>query len=129
MGEAHVLLDRFLAQGTKHHNTPSLIKTFRHKGLQGFFEAVMTRMPLAPRERPSGESGDITITEAAVKLRVNRVTHSRVVSGSAGVSADMPYQFAQAFNTSAEMWAGMQMEYDLYPPGKLKRPKIERLAG
>ena len=30
--------------------------------------------------------------------------------------------------TSADMWAGMQMQYDLYQAGKVKRPKIERLA-
>jgi plasmid maintenance system antidote protein VapI len=27
-----------------------------------------------------------------------------------------------------EMWAGMQMQYDLHQAGKLKRPKIERMA-
>ena len=46
--------------------------------------------------------GDITITEAAVKLGVNRVTLSRVVSGASGISADMAYRLAQAFGTSAE---------------------------
>ena len=72
--------------------------------------------------------GEITITEAAVKLGVNRVTLSRVVSGASGISADMAYRLAQAFGTSAEMWAGMQMQFDLYQASKLKRPKIERMA-
>jgi addiction module HigA family antidote len=72
--------------------------------------------------------GDITVTDAAVKLGVNRVTLSRVVTGSAGVSADMAYRLGEAFGTSPELWAGMQLQYDLYQAGKLKRPRIERLA-
>jgi addiction module HigA family antidote len=72
--------------------------------------------------------GDISVTEAAAKLGVNRVTLSRVVTGSSGVSADMAYRLGSAFGTSPEMWAGMQLQYDLYQASKLKRPKIERIA-
>jgi addiction module HigA family antidote len=72
--------------------------------------------------------GEVTVTEAAVKLGVNRVTLSRVVTQSAGISADMAFRLAQAFGTSPELWAGMQMQYDLYQAGKVKRPKIERLV-
>lgn len=39
----------------------------------------------------------------------------------------MAYRLAKAFGTSVEMWAGMQMQYDLFQASKLKRPKIERL--
>ena len=89
-----------------------MIKTFRHNSLQRFFEAVMTRMhnPPHPGEVLREYLGDTTITEATVKLGVNRVTLSRVVSGASGVSAVMAYSLAQAFGTSAEMWAGMQMQ-------------------
>jgi len=69
-----------------------------------------------------------TITDAAVKLGVNRVTLARVVSGASGISADMGFRLAQAFGTSAEMWGGMQMQYDLCQAGKLKLPKIERMT-
>lgn len=68
--------------------------------------------------------GAITVTEAAVKLGVNRVTLSRVVTGSAGISADMAYRLGEAFGTSPELWAGMQLQYDLYQAGKLTRPRI-----
>jgi addiction module HigA family antidote len=106
-----------------------MIKTFRHHNLQRFFETVKTRMhkPPHPGEVLRTYLGDITITEAAVK-QVNRVTLSRLASGASGISADMAYRLAQAFGTSAEMWAGMQMQYALYQAGKVKRPKIERLA-
>lgn len=63
-----------------------------------------------------------------MKLGVNRVTLSRVVTGSSGVFADMAYRLAEAFGTSPELLAGMQLPYDLYQAGKVKRPRIERLA-
>ena len=90
----------------------------------------MTRMhnPPHPGEIIREYLGDITVTEAASKLGVNRVTLSRVVTGSSGVSADMAYRLGEAFGTSPELWAGMQLQYDLYQAGKLKRPRIERLA-
>lgn len=90
----------------------------------------MTRMhnPPHPGEVLREYLGDITVTEAAVKLGVNRVTLSRVVTGSAGVSADMAFRLGEAFGTSPEFWAGMQLQYDLYQASKLKRPRIERLA-
>ena len=72
--------------------------------------------------------GDITVTQAALKMGVNRVTLSRIISGSAGISADMAYRLASAFGTSPELWAGMQLQYDLFVDSKLKRPKIQRLA-
>ncbi len=90
----------------------------------------MTRMynPPHPGEVLREYLGDISITEAAVKLGINRVTLSRVVTCASGISADMAYRLAAAFSTSPELWAGMQLQYDLYQAGKVKRPKIERLA-
>ena len=90
----------------------------------------MTRMhnPPHPGEVLRDYLGDSTVTEAAMKLGVNRVTLSRVVSGAAGVSGDMAYRLAAALGTSPELWAGMQLQYDLYQAGKLPRPRIERLA-
>lgn len=90
----------------------------------------MTRMhnPPHPGEVLREYLADISVTEAALKLGINRVTLSRVVTGASGVSADMAYRLADAFGTSPELWAGMQLQYDLYQAGKVKRPKIEKLA-
>jgi antitoxin HigA-1 len=90
----------------------------------------MTRMhnPPHPGEVLREYLGDVTVTDAAARLGVNRVTLSRVVSGSAGISADMAHRLGQAFGTSPELWAGMQLQYDLYQAGKLRRPRIQRLA-
>jgi addiction module HigA family antidote len=90
----------------------------------------MTRMhnPPHPGEVLREYLGHITVTDAAAKLGVNRVTLSRVVSGSSGISADMAYRLGAAFGTSPELWAGMQLQYDLYQAGKVPRPRSERLA-
>ena len=90
----------------------------------------MTRMhnPPHPGDVLREYLGDVTVTEPAVKLGVNRVTLSRVVTGAAGICADMAYRLAEAFGTSPELWAGMQLQYDLYQDGKVKRSGIERLA-
>lgn len=90
----------------------------------------MTRMhnPPHPGEVLREYLGDVTVTEAASRLGVSRVTLQRVVTGAAGVSPDMAYRLSAAFGTSPELWAGMQLQYDLYHAGKVKRPAIERIA-
>ena len=40
----------------------------------------------------------------------------------------MACRLAEAFGTSPELWAGMQLQHDLYLAGKVQRPKIERMA-
>jgi len=72
--------------------------------------------------------GAVTVTDAAMKLHVTRAALSRVLNGSAGVSADMALRLADALGTSPELWAGMQLQFDLYKAGLKKRPKVERLA-
>ena len=90
----------------------------------------MTRMhdPPQPGKVLREYLGNITVTEAALKLGVTRVTLSRLAAGAAGVSADMAYLLGATFGTSPELWAGMQLQYDLYQARKIKRPKIERLT-
>ena len=88
----------------------------------------MARMhnPPHPGEVLQEYLGDITLTVAAKRLGVNRRTLSRVITRSSGITPDMAYRFGDAFGTSPELWAGMQLQYDLYQAGKVKRPKIER---
>jgi antitoxin HigA-1 len=90
----------------------------------------MTRMqnPPHPGEILREYLGDISVTQAAVKLGVNRQALYSLVAGASGVSADMAYRLADAFGTSPELWAGMQLQYDLYQAGKVKRPKIKKFA-
>ncbi len=90
----------------------------------------MTRMhnPPHPGEVLRDYLGEMSVTEAAARIGVGRVTLQRLVSGASGVSPDMAYRLAAAFGTSPELWAGMQMQYDLFQASKLERPNIERFA-
>ena len=90
----------------------------------------MTRMHNPPHPGPVLREylDAMTVTDAAARLGVARVTLQRIVNGAAGVSPDMAYRLGAAFGTSPELWAGMQMQYDLYQAGKLQRPKIQRIA-
>lgn len=90
----------------------------------------MTRMhnPPHPGEVLREYLGGVTVTDAAVKLHVTRATLSRILNGSAGISADMALRLGEALGTSPELWAGMQLQYDLYQAEQKKRPKVERLA-
>ncbi len=59
-----------------------------------------------------------------------RVALSRVLTGKAGISADMAVRLSAALGTSAESWLHMQANYDLWHAEKsLKRQvaKIEPL--
>ncbi len=90
----------------------------------------MTRMhnPPHPGEVLREYLGEMTVTSAARQLGVGRVTLQRIVNGAAGISPDMAYRLGAAFGTSAELWAGMQLQFDLYQASKMRRPKIERFA-
>jgi len=90
----------------------------------------MTRMhnPPHPGEVLREYLGEVTVTDAAAKLHITRAALSRILNGSAGISADMALRLGDALGTSPELWAGMQLQYDLYQAEQKKRPKVERLA-
>lgn len=84
--------------------------------------------PAHPGEVLREYLADATVTDAARQLGVNRVTLTRILTGHSGISTDMAYRLASAFGTSPELWAGMQMQYDLYQASKIKRPSIPRFV-
>ena len=62
--------------------------------------------------------GDLSVTEAAARLGVTRTALSRILNGSAGISADMALRLRDALGTSAEMWINAQAQYDLWQAEK-----------
>ena len=74
----------------------------------------------------SSEGGGLTVTEFAKRLGISRVALSRVVNGSAAVSAELATRLAAFLGTSAESWLNMQAAYDLWQARKNPRPKIKR---
>ncbi len=56
----------------------------------------------------------LSITEAALKLGVTRKTLSAIINERSGISPVMALRLARAFNTTPDLWVGMQAQYDLW---------------
>ena len=70
---------------------------------------------------------DVSVTAAAMHLGVTRAALSRILNGSAGISAEMALSLSEALGTSPELWIGMQSQYDLWQASKNRRRKVVRL--
>ena len=70
----------------------------------------------------------VSVTNAARHLGVTRVALSRILNGSAGISADMALRLSDALGTSPDLWSGMQAQYDLWQASRKKRKKVGRLV-
>lgn len=71
--------------------------------------------------------GDMPVSAAAENLHVTRVTLSRLLNGTAGISATMALRLAAALGTSPELWMNMQSQYDLWQASRRKQPQVRRL--
>ena len=72
--------------------------------------------------------GDVTVTSAAEQLRVTRATLSRILNGSAAISAEMALRLSEALGTSPDLWIGMQAKYDLWQASRKRRQRIRKLV-
>lgn len=81
--------------------------------------------PPHPGELVREAMGDTDVTEFAVQLGVSRVTLSRLLNGKAGISAQMALSLADVLKSSAEMWMGMQSQFDLWQ-ARVARKKMKR---
>jgi antitoxin HigA-1 len=74
----------------------------------------------------------LTVTAAAAGLGVARKTLSEILNGRSGISPEMALRLARAFGSSAEIWLGLQMDYDLAQAqkkaGKIKVQNLRRAA-
>jgi len=70
------------------------------------------------------DNTNLTISDAAKKLHVGRVTLSKIINGHSGISPEMAVRLSLALNTSSQMWLNMQMIYDLWIAEK-KRKKLK----
>lgn len=55
----------------------------------------------------------LSVSEAAARLGVARVTLSRVLNGHAGISPNLALRLESAGVSTARTWLAMQMNYDL----------------
>jgi addiction module HigA family antidote len=55
----------------------------------------------------------LSVTDAAKSLGVSRNALSELVNERRGISPEMAIRLAKAFGSSAAVWAGMQLDYDM----------------
>jgi antitoxin HigA-1 len=55
----------------------------------------------------------LSVTAAAKQLGVSRVALSEIVNERRGISPEMAIRLSKAFGSKPEVWAGLQMQYDL----------------
>jgi len=71
----------------------------------------------------------LSVAEGAKALGVTRQAMSKLVSGKAGISAEMAIRLEKAFGGKAETWLPMQSAYDLAQAekhaGKIKVRRIK----
>ncbi len=71
----------------------------------------------------------VTVTALAEAAGVTRKAMSELVNGKSGVSPEMAIRLSKMFNTTPELWLGMQMNHDLWVVKKKSaRIKVKRLA-
>jgi addiction module HigA family antidote len=71
---------------------------------------------------PSG----LTANQLALSLRIpaNRIT--AIIAGKRGITADTALRLARYFGTSAEVWMGLQADYDVQTERDRNGAEIER---
>jgi addiction module HigA family antidote len=77
-----------------------------------------------------GKDGlNVTITQAAEALGVNRTTLSRLINGKANVSAEMAMRLSKAFGSTTGFWLRLQLNYDIAQIEKRSSSiKVKRVA-
>ncbi|MGH8962108.1 MAG: HigA family addiction module antitoxin [Jatrophihabitantaceae bacterium] len=70
----------------------------------------------------------LSLTEAAERLGVSRVTLSRVVNEHAAISPKLAVRLEAAGASSARSWLALQLAYDLAHERAGDAPKVKRLV-
>ena len=75
----------------------------------------------------------LTVTDAARQLGVTRTALSRVLNGRAGISPDMARRIEAWLGVErggrADIWLGMQMDYDLWRARQRPLPIVQKAPG
>jgi addiction module HigA family antidote len=70
----------------------------------------------------------LSVTEAAKALGVTRQALNNIVNGKSGISPEMAIRLDKAFGGGAEVWLGLQLDYDLVQARKHERDiKVRRI--
>jgi addiction module HigA family antidote len=69
----------------------------------------------------------MSVTDTARHLGVTRAALSRILNGSAGISAAMALKLSDALGTSPDLWIGMQAQYDLWRASQRHHKRVTPL--
>src|SRR3546814_8972777 len=69
----------------------------------------------------------LSVTEAAKRLSLSRVTLSRVLHGRAGISPDLAIRLERAGVSTARFWLGLQAGYGLSRALEREQPSVMAL--
>ncbi|HEY1808514.1 MAG TPA: HigA family addiction module antitoxin [Acidobacteriaceae bacterium] len=84
--------------------------------------------PAHPGEILREQMGTMSVTKLAGHLGISRVTLSRLLNGTSGISAEMALKLSEALGTSPELWLNLQTQYDLWQASRVRRKRVARLA-
>jgi antitoxin HigA-1 len=74
------------------------------------------------------EATGLSVTDAAKALGVSRNAMSELVNERRGISPEMAIRLAKAFGSAPEVWAGLQLDYDMSQAMKhAKEIKVRRV--
>ncbi len=71
---------------------------------------------------------DLSVTLAAARLGVTRVALSRVLNGTAGISAVMDVRLSKALGTTPGFWLGLQADHALWHAQRRFKGRVMRIA-
>jgi len=80
--------------------------------------------PAHPGEVLREYLGDMTISEAAARLKITRAHLSRILNGHSSVTAEMSLRLSAALATSPDFWLRMQGQFDLWHARKSFKLKV-----
>lgn len=70
---------------------------------------------------------ELSVTEAAQRLKMSRTALSRVLNGHAAISPDLALRLESAGVSTARSWLAMQMNYDLAQARLHPQPEVQAL--
>ena len=71
----------------------------------------------------------LSVTEGAKVLGVTRQAFNNLVNAKSGISPEMAIRLDKAFGGGAEVWLGLQLDYDLAQARKnINTIKVKRLG-
>jgi addiction module HigA family antidote len=68
---------------------------------------------------------DISVTAAAERLGVSRLSLSRVLNENGGISPDMDLRLSKALGTSQGLWYRMQAQWDMAQAKRRFKAKVK----